>query len=121
MPLSKLPNFLIIGTGKCGTTSLYAYLRQHPQVFMSTPKEPTFFGYEGQTLAFSGPGDQNRAFHAPYITDFAAYTALFDRVGSENAIGEASVHYLYLPGAPKSIKHHIPDAKLLAVLRNPAD
>jgi len=42
-----LPNFLIIGAGKCGTTSLYHYLRQHPDVFMSAVKETNWFAYEG--------------------------------------------------------------------------
>ena len=60
----KLPNFLIIGAAKGGTTSLYAYLSQHPQVFMSVPKEPTFFGNEGTDGLFHGPHDEDRAYHS---------------------------------------------------------
>src|SRR4030065_405156 len=51
-----LPNFLVIGTGRAGTTSLYHYLAQHPQIFMSPVKEPKFFALEGHSLDFRGPG-----------------------------------------------------------------
>jgi len=65
-----LPNFLIIGAAKSGTTSLYAYLQQHPQVFMSSPvKEPTFFGHEGETGLFNGPGDNDEIYRSRMITD----------------------------------------------------
>src|SRR5438874_10569218 len=78
-----LPNFLIIGSAKCGTTSLYSYLQQHPQVFMSIPKEPTFFGNEGPELLYNGPYDEHRAYHSKTITDIGTYTALFDGVKDE--------------------------------------
>jgi Sulfotransferase domain len=116
-----LPNFMIIGSAKCGTTSLYAYLQQHPQVFMSVPKEPTFFGNEGPELLYNGPFDEDRAYHSKTITNIAAYTALFDGVKDEKAIGEASIFYTYLPKAPEQIKKYVPKAKMFAVLRNPAD
>ena len=117
----KLPNFLIIGAAKGGTTSLYAYLSQHPQVFMSVPKEPTFFGNEGTDGLFNGPHDEDRAYHSRVITSFAHYAALFRNVTYENAIGEASVYSLYLPKAPEQIRKYVPNATLFAVLRNPAD
>jgi hypothetical protein len=96
-------------------------LQQHPQVFMSTPKEPTFFGNEGPELLYNGPYDEHRAYHSKTITDLKTYTALFDNVTGEKAIGEASIFYLYLPKAPEQIKKHVPKAKMFAVLRNPAD
>jgi hypothetical protein len=117
----RLPNFLIIGAPKCGTSSLYAYLKQHPQVFMSFPKEPTFFGNEGTDGLFNGPQDEDRAYHSRVITNFADYTALFDPVTNERAIGEASIYYLYLPKAPMQIRKYVPKATMFAVLRNPAD
>jgi Sulfotransferase family len=117
----KLPNFLIIGAPKCGTTSLYAYLKQHPQVFMTIPKEPTFFGNEGTDGLFNGPHDEDRAYHSRVITNFTDYHALFDRVTNEKAIGEASIYYLYLPKAPEQIKKYVPNVTMFAVLRNPAD
>lgn len=117
----KLPNFLVIGAPKCGTTSLYHYLKQHPQVFMSIPKEPTFFGNEGTDGLFNGPHDEDRAYHSRVITNFADYTAIFDYAKDEKALGEASVYYLYLPKAPEQIKKYVPQAAMFAVLRNPAD
>jgi hypothetical protein len=117
----KLPNFLILGAAKGGTTSLYAYLSQHPQVFMSVPKEPTFFGNEGTDGLFNGPHDEDRAYHSRVITSFADYSALFRNVSDQTAIGEASVYSLYLPKAPEQIRKYVPTAIMFAVLRNPAD
>ena len=116
-----LPNFLIIGAAKGGTTSLYAYLQQHPQVFMSSPKEPTFFGNEGTDGLFNGPHDEDRGYHSRVITNFVDYSALFDRVTNEKAIGEASIYYVYLPEAPEQIRKYVPKAAMFAILRNPAD
>ena len=116
-----LPNFLIIGAPKCGTTSLYSYVRQHPEIFMSFPKEPTFFGHEGEEGLFNGPGDNNESYRTRMVTELDAYTALFNPVTTQKAIGEASTFYLYLPTAPLRIKKYIPDAKMFAVLRNPAE
>ena len=53
----RLPNFLVIGAAKSGTTSLHEYLNEHPDVFMSPIKEPGFFAFEGHDLDFKGPGD----------------------------------------------------------------
>ena len=119
--MTTLPNFLILGAPKCGTTSLYAYLGQHPEVFMSFPKEPTFFGHEGEDGLFNGPGDNTGIYRTRMITNLDAYTALFNRVTTQKAVGEASTFYLYLPKAPLRIKKYVPDAKMFAVLRNPAD
>ena len=116
-----LPNFLILGAPKCGTSSLWAYLNQHPEIFMCVPKEPTFFGHEGEDGLSHGPDDENRAYHSRVITNIKDYTALFDRVTNQKAIGEASVYSLYLPKAPIEIKKYVPQAKMFAILRNPAD
>lgn len=113
-----MPNFLIIGAAKAGTSALNSYLKQHPQIYMSPVKEPQFFAYEDQKLDFHGPGIatiQNS------ITDIKAYSALFQEVSNETAIGEASTIYLYNPKAPERIRHYIPDAKMIAILRNPVD
>lgn len=114
-----LPNFLLIGAQKAGTTALSYYLSQHPQVYMSPVKEPGFFAFEEQSPNFSGPNDyQSFRF---VTTDLNEYQQLFAAVGSEKAIGEASTWYLYHPDAPNRIRHYIPDVKLIAVLRNPVD
>lgn len=104
---SKLPNFLIIGAAKSGTTSLHHYLGQHPDVFMPEWKEPSFF-------ASSAVGG---------IQDFNQYKALFDGVQDRHvAIGEASVAYLYDADAPRRIKEFLGDeAQVIVLLRNPVD
>ncbi|QRN83008.1 sulfotransferase [Chloroflexota bacterium] len=112
-----LPNFLIIGAAKSGTSSLYMYLMQHPEIFMSPSKEPHFFSFDDQSKMTTGPGDP---IHEA-ITDFDTYQALFDGVTDEKAIGEASTSYLYRPEAAGRIHTMLPDAKLIAILRNPAD
>ncbi|MFO7662689.1 MAG: sulfotransferase [Chloroflexota bacterium] len=114
-----LPNFLIVGAAKSGTSALYAYLRKHPDIFMSENKEPNFFALEGQKVNFSGPGD--KGINRRSITRLAVYESLFARVKHEHAIGEASTIYLYHPQAPSRIKHYVPHAKLIAILRNPMD
>ena len=114
-----LPNFLIIGAAKSGTTSLFNYLAQHPQVYTKA-KEPGFFAYEGQTVQLAGPEDQAR-FERRVIAERRPYEALFDGVTTEKAWGEASVAYLYLPGAAERIRRYAPEMRLIAILRHPAD
>ncbi len=115
-----MPNFLVIGAAKSGTTSLYHYLAQHPDVFMSPVKEPNFFALEGEKSAFRAPGADQRI-NRWSITNVEAYRRLFEGVAKEKAIGEASPLYLYSPRAPGRIRHHVPGAKLIAVLRDPAE
>jgi hypothetical protein len=94
---------------------------QHPDVFMSDPKEPHFLDFEGETLDFRGPGD-DLMINRVAITDLARYERLFDKAGSAKAIGEASIEYGYY--AEKSIRgmrRHVPNARLICMLRNPAD
>jgi hypothetical protein len=114
-----LPNFLVIGAAKSGTSALYNYLWQHPDIYMSPFKEPGFFVFEGQRPDFRGPGDwlTNRL----VVTDRVPYEALFDGVTTEKAIGEASAIYLYHSETPCRIQATIPHARLIAILRNPAD
>lgn len=112
------PNFLIIGAAKSGTSSLFYYLRQHPDVFMSSLKEPKFFALEGQLLDYKGP---DQGININSVTTLKEYMALFTKVRDESAIGEASPLYLYSNSAAQRIKHYIPKVKLIVVLRNPVD
>lgn len=114
-----MPNFLIIGAGKAGTTSCYHYLRQHPQIFMSAVKEPNFFAFAGQKLDFRGPGDSRT--NQRSVTNLAIYQGLFSEAGARQAIGEASNSSLYYPPAAQRIHHYIPQARLVALVRQPAD
>lgn len=116
----KMPNFLVIGAGKAGTTSLDQYLKQHPQIYVSPVKEPNFFALEGEKVDFRGPGAE-KLINSWSVTDIESYRALFKDVKDEKAIGEVSPLYLYSPQAPDRIKHYIPDVKLIAILRHPAE
>ena len=114
------PNFLILGAPKAGTTALYAYLSQHPQVYMSPHKEPNFFAFEGNPPHYTGPGDSS-GINRSSVTRLDAYRALFAGANGEVAVGEASPLYLQFPDAAHRIHHHVPDAKLIAILRNPVE
>lgn len=115
-----MPNFLIIGAAKSGTSALYDFLSQHPQIYMSAAKEPMFFAFEGESPNFLGPGDDRSANYYS-ITDIKDYCALFQSVSDEVAIGEGSTLYLYHPKAPERIRTHIPDVKLIVILRDPVE
>lgn len=99
-----LPNFLIIGAARSGTTSLYHNLCEHPDIFMSSRKEPHFF---------SSNWDQGMDW----------YTGHFDRWSGESAVGEASVSYTYpqFPDTVKRIAETLPDARLIYMVRNPVN
>jgi hypothetical protein len=113
-----MPNFLIIGAAKSGTTSLYRYLQAHPQIFMASRKEPHFFAFENEKPSFRGPGQRvGRA----AVTKKSTYLAMFSGVRGEVAVGEASPTYLYYPASAGRIRQHVPDMKLIAILRQPAD
>lgn len=110
-----MPSFLIIGSQSAGTTSVYNYLRQHPQVYLSPVKETNFFVHDGQNpdiVPHLSPGG---------VTGLAAYHALFQGASDHKAVGEASPLYLVDPQAAARIRHHIPKARLIAILRDPAE
>jgi Sulfotransferase family len=116
-----LPNFLVVGAAKAGTTSLWDFLRRHPQVYMpSGIKETNFFALEGTGADYKGPGDDyyvNRL----AITDRATYEGLFEGVTDQVAVGEVTPIYMCHPDAPPRIKACIPGVKIIAILRNPVD
>jgi hypothetical protein len=105
-----LPNFLVIGAGKSGTTSLYRYLAQHSDVFMSPVKETNWFAYEGQGDSLRYP-----------IRTRDAYERLFEGVAAERAVGEASPQYLKSTVAAERIAAALPGVRLVALLRHPVD
>jgi hypothetical protein len=112
-----LPNFLIVGAAKSGTSALYRYSRQHPEIYMSPVKETHFFSYKDSPPNTQGPGDTiNRA-----ITDMETYLSLFEGADEAKAIGEASPSYIYSERAPNLIKEFVPEARIIAILRQPAD
>ena len=116
-----MPNFLVIGAAKSGTTALYHTLKQHPQIFMSPVKEPHFFAFEGERPVYCGPGDRE-LFNPRVVFRLEDYVRLFDGLRAQTAVGEASVQYLMRSDAAAArIRQHIPRAKLIAILRQPAD
>src|SRR2546430_2567378 len=138
MLMPPLPNFFIVGAPKAGTTSLYHYLRQHPDVYMSPIKEPNFFAsefrLEHMSPAIRPLAEQDAPALAAYldgpmrmlrfggvVTRWDQYLKLFRLVAAERAIGEASVAYLWSRSAAANIHQRIPDARIVMVLRNPAD
>ena len=110
-----MPDFMIIGAPRTGSTSLYHYLNQHPNLFLCTPKEPMFFTFEG------GKSDLPWLTATNNVTTGSAYQALFRPAVGGQLTGEASTLYLYSPGAPARIKACLPDVKLIALLRQPVD
>lgn len=115
----SMPTFLAIGVAKAGTTSLYHYLQQHPQIYMSPIKEPHFFCFgEAPLPPFTGPGSEN--VQARITTTLAAYQALFAGWGTEKVAGEVCTTN-FMPRACARIKQYIPDARLIVILRQPAE
>lgn len=110
----RLPDFIVGGTIKGGTTSLNYYLRQHPQIFMSPFKEPRYFAFD-PTDAGHVNGD---GLKFP-IRTLEEYGALFDDARPDQIAGETSPHYLISPVAPGRIRQTIPTAKLVFSLRQP--
>lgn len=103
----KKPNFFIIGAPKSGTTSLAAYLRDHPEIFVSKPKEPFYFNTDSSYRD---------------VLSLDAYNSLFEKACTKHkAVGEASVLYLYSKTAVPNILQYNPDAKFIVMLRNPVD
>ena len=138
MARSALPNFFFVGAPKSGSTSLYFALDQHPEIYLSPIKEPCFFASEIQPNQFSeeflsrvesdlsslrtyldGPMTEKR--FSGLVLQEADYLQLFKNVRNEKAIGEASVCYLWSPTAAQNIRRRIPEAKIIMILRNPAD
>ncbi|HEX6617672.1 MAG TPA: sulfotransferase [Gemmatimonadales bacterium] len=106
--MAGIPNFFIVGAPKCGTTALYEYLRPHPHIFMPEIKEPHYFARDMGGY--------------PRIKTPEEYAALFAPATDQHlAVGEASVYYLRSSVAISNIRAFNPDARILAMFRNPVD
>lgn len=115
-----LPNFLIIGAHKAGTTSLHRYLQQHPEVFLPVLKEARYFSYNpGEPPAPTSPFAWGERIHP--VKTWEQYQRLFAAVATETAVGEASPCYLNNPHAPLRISETLPGVRLIASLRDPVD
>ena len=114
-----LPNFIVIGAAKAGTTSLHWYLAEHPAVFMTPTKDPSYFAYGVDARGQLSWGDPE--FHSFPVKSLAEYQRLFEDVGGATAVGEASTMYLECPQSAGRIKEMIPQARILCSIRHPVD
>jgi hypothetical protein len=114
-----LPDFLVAGVAKAGTTALYAALVEHPQLFLPTVKEPKFFLSDGPPPRDGGPGDVQT--YQEYVWQRADYEALFDPAPPGTVKGEATPFYLYERTAHRRIRAVVPDVRLVLMLRDPID
>jgi hypothetical protein len=113
--LPAIPHFVIVGAPKCGTTSLYRYLQQHPRVFMPENKEPRFFcDYPVASFEFG-----TKQFHPSIVTSPDEYLGLFCDAPPGAILGEASTDYLSRPGVAERLHAWNPDAKIIVMLRDP--
>lgn len=130
-----LPNFIVVGANKGGTTSIYHYLKQHPQVYLSPIKEPHYFSTDIDVNQFKKEfahnklqdiekyvnGEMEQEYHAAFVRDFNQYQKLFRKAGGFKAIGELSTSYLYSKNAAQEIHAVVPDCKIIICLRNPIE
>ena len=103
----KLPDFFLVGAPKCGTTSMYQYLRQHPEIFLPEIKEPNFFANDLEIKTY------------PEINSVDAYSSLYNSSNTEKVLGDASQFHLYSKVAAKNIKAFSPQAKIIIMIREP--
>ena len=114
-----LPDFLLIGAPKAGTTALHVALARHPQLAMSSTKEPKFFLTDGPPPTGGGPGDAKT--YSEYVWRQEDYEALWSEAEPDQLLGESTTLYLQDFRAHERIAKTVPDAKLIAVLRDPVD
>lgn len=112
----KKPNLFIVGQPKSGTTALHQFLGQHPEIYMSSIKEPHFFCADFHL-------ESDRAYGKQKFFDFrneSAYLQLFAKADQEKIVGESSTNYLYSKVAAEKIYNFNPEAKIIIILREPA-
>ena len=106
-----LPDFIVIGAAKAGTTSLHWYLTEHPEVFVTPAKDPSFFAYgvdAGGRLLWGEP-----EFHSFPVRSLNEYECLFADTGDAKAVGEVSTMYLECPQAAARISKLLPAARIV--------
>jgi hypothetical protein len=117
----SLPDFFVIGAPKAGSTALHASLAQHPQLYLSKVKEPKFFLTAGRPTRVDqrGPGDAHSA--REWVWQRDEYEHLFDAAGPDQLRGESTPFYLWSKDAHRRLHAAVPDAKLIAIVRDPVD
>jgi hypothetical protein len=113
-----LPNLLVVGAMRSGTTTAYYVLREHPEIFMAQWKEPHFLALEG-VATFSGPGDDE--LNRNVVVTESDYRTLFRGGSGMRWRGEASAAYLYLPNSIAGIQRYLDNPAILIFLRDPVE
>jgi hypothetical protein len=108
----RIPDFFVIGHEKCGTTALYRILKSHPQIFLPEFKEPRFFSND------QGPFGKTGGPVSPTKT-LEGYLGLFEPARADQLAGDASPQYIRSPSAAQEIAAMQPDARIIAILREP--
>src|SRR5260221_4876184 len=116
---ARMPDFFIVGHAKCGTTALYEALRRHPQIFMPLNKEPWFFARENPHPQTSG--ERSIEYTGRRTETLEDYLANFAAARPDQLVGEGSTSYLWSPAAAAAIAKAQPNARIIAILREPAD
>ena len=114
-----MPDFLVIGAPKAGTTALHAALATHPGLYMSAIKEPKFFLTDGPPPTRGGPGDAHT--YREHVWRRQDYEALFDRAAEGTLRGESTPLYLYDRAAMRRIRATLPGAALIVIVRDPVE
>jgi Sulfotransferase family len=114
-----LPDFLVIGAPKAGTTALHVTLAGHPGLYMSAIKEPKFFLSDGPPPARGGPGDALT--YREHVWRRRDYEALFDPAPAGTLRGESTPLYLYDRAAMRRIAATLPAARLIVIVRDPVE
>jgi hypothetical protein len=114
-----LPNAVIIGAPKSGTTSLYFYLRQHPDIFLPKKKELHYFSYDLLAKNTAGPGDKNAL--STLCDTWRAYVQHYTNVNHQSIVAEVSPSYLYFSETSERIREKLGRVRIVALLRNPAE
>ena len=121
----RSPDFFLVGAPKCGTTALYEMIGAHPEIFVSPIKEPDFFASDIRKAVFGGrvsAGSKDPASEeGGEVSDWSQYLDLFRGAAPSQRLGEGSVCYLASRVAAAAILERCPEARILMVLRDPAD
>ena len=122
MPTNRRPNLFIVGAQKSGTSALAAWLTEHPQVFMSFPKEPGFLCFSERGYRYNDGYGKLAPASEYVVNDKLAYEKLFAAAKKQHAVlGEASTWYFAMPGMAERIASYSQNAKIVVILRNPVE
>jgi len=113
----RLPNFIISGFPKCGTTSLHYYLAEHPEIFMPKQKELHFFTNKILSRQTAGNGDKLAL--KTHIRNFNEYSKFFSPENKHKAVGETSPSYINYPELFNEIKNSLSSPKIIVLVRDP--